>query len=91
MFRITHGVFGVLFGGICSLVVRYITFVGRGLDICSCGARRRGRWEDGTRRPSAAAAKLIWLLHFVFVENEDLVNLYDWVSWGNGVKEAADW
>ena len=42
------------------------------------------RWEDGSRRPSAAAAKLIWLLYFLFVADDEPFDLFDWFSWGNG-------
>jgi DNA-binding transcriptional regulator YiaG len=42
------------------------------------------RWEDGTRKPSATAARLIWFLHSAYVRDELLGDLFlfDFVSWG---------
>jgi DNA-binding XRE family transcriptional regulator len=48
------------------------------------------RWEDGSRKPSGSATKLIWLIHTTFVKSAPVVNLYDLISWGHGTKTVFE-
>ena len=40
------------------------------------------KWEAGTRQPTGAAAKLIWLYHTLLIKNNGPLNAYAVASWG---------
>ena len=40
------------------------------------------KWEDGGRRPSGAAKKLIWLLHTILVKKERIPTDLHIAAWG---------
>ena len=44
------------------------------------------RWEDGTRNPSRAAKRLIWLVHTLLTDARKLKDGFTVLTWGRFVK-----
>ena len=42
------------------------------------------RWESGQRSPSAAAKRLVWLLHVFLTDPGKLTSALDLIVWGKG-------
>lgn len=47
------------------------------------------KWMSGARRPSGAAARLIWLLHANWLQPEILTKPGAWLVWGNQPESPA--